>query len=216
VRGNPTRPPFEGRLVIVGGQCRKVGKTALIVDLIRALRGLPWTAVKVTPHTERGCPVHGPSCGCSADQHTFRIRDEQDATGTRDTSRFLEAGARRAIWVETKEGRLADALVTLASELAQADPTVIESNAIVEFWRPDLFLMVLDSQKLDFKQSAREALDHADAFVFRSPVREGELSAVRLSAMPQKQIFVQLLGQPLPLGVQAMARERIRRPLPSP
>jgi len=167
VTWNPSRPPFNGRLVVVGGQCSKVGKTALVVDLIRAFPGLAWTAVKVTPHAGSGCPVNGPGCRCGAEEHAFAIRHERDEAGGADMSRFLAAGARRAMWVETKAGSVEGALSTLASELAQAEAIVIESNAIVEFWHPDLLLMILDPGRPDSKQSAREALDLAHAFVFR-------------------------------------------------
>ena len=38
------------RLVVVGGQARKVGKTSVIAGLIRGLSGLAWTAVKISHH----------------------------------------------------------------------------------------------------------------------------------------------------------------------
>jgi hypothetical protein len=61
--------------------------------------------------------------------------------------------ARRAIWVKTKEGRVGESLSALASELGKADPIVIESTSIVEFWGPDLFLVVLDGPQLGLKRS---------------------------------------------------------------
>jgi hypothetical protein len=48
---------------------------------------------------------------------------------------------------------------------------VIESNSIMRFLRPDLYLSVLDPETADFKDSARYFLDRADAVL----VPEGEL-----------------------------------------
>lgn len=206
---NPSPAPFDGRLIVVGGQCRKVGKTALVVDLIRALGDFEWTAVKITPHAESVCPLNGPNCGCGPDEHTFAIREERDSTGNADTSRFLSAGASRAIWLEAKEGRIADALAPLAAALEQAVQVIIESNAIVELWRPDLFLMVVDLREPDFKPSARAAIRLVDAFVCRSPGFDPDVDYPLLGAIEQKPKWVQLLGQPLPQGVQTIARQRI-------
>jgi hypothetical protein len=219
VTWNPQQPPFGRRLVVIGGQCNKVGKTALAADLIRAFSDLRWTAVKITPYARSGCPLNGSSCACGPDLHTFAIREEQDGPGKADTSRFLSAGAHRALWVETKEGRVADSLDALAATLETSAPVVIESNAIVHFWRPRLFLMVLDPRNRDFKRSALDALAFVDAFVFRSPVSacDGQESVWR--KIRQKQTFVQLLGESLPRDLQKLAEQHIRdarHPIPKP
>jgi hypothetical protein len=194
---------------VVGGQSRRVGKTALVVDLIRALDDLEWTAVKITPHVESGCPVNGPSCSCGSDEHAFAIREGRDTAGSADTSRFLSAGARRAIWLEAKQGRIADALLALATALERDRNVIIESNAIVEFWRPHLFLMVVDPRQPDLKPSARKVLRWVDAFVCRSPWSDAEADDPLVRSIGEKQKFVQLLGQPVPQGVQILARQRI-------
>ncbi len=203
---NPSPPPFQGKLAVVGGQCRKVGKTALVVDLIAALREFEWTAVKITPHSDSGCPVNGPGCGCAPHEHTFAIREETNP-GTGDTGRFLAAGARRALWVQTKTGRFKDVLQPLGAALERDRHVLIESNAIVEFWRPDALLMALDPANPDFKGSARSLLELAHAFVFRSPFAEAESAGPVLAQVLEKPKFVQALGQPLPTGVQDLARQ---------
>jgi len=38
------------KLVVVGGQARKVGKTSVIAGLIRGLNTFVWTAVKISYH----------------------------------------------------------------------------------------------------------------------------------------------------------------------
>ena len=42
---------------------------------------------------------------------------------------------------------------------------ILESNSILKFVRPDLYLTVLDPSTGDFKTSAREFLDRADAVI---------------------------------------------------
>ncbi len=152
-------------LVVVGGHSRNVGKTSLVAGLVAALREREWTAVKITQYGHGLCSVNGESCGCAVDEHTFAITEEQERGGSSDTARFLAAGARRALWVRTKQGRLAEAMPELRRALAGERHVIIESNSVVRFLRPDVYLSVLDPATADFKESAREYLDLASALV---------------------------------------------------
>jgi hypothetical protein len=51
----------------------------------------------------------------------------------------------------------------IRKELERAGNVVIESNSILRFLRPDVYLSVLDPTVADFKDSARLYLDRADA-----------------------------------------------------
>jgi hypothetical protein len=202
------RPPFPGRLMVIGGQCRKVGKSALVVDLIKAFPEYRWTAIKITPYAESGCPVKGANCGCGPGEHTFAIRNEKVRRGTTDTSRFLAAGAEKAIWVQTKSGQLKDALAPLASAIGEAENVIIESNAILKYWQSDLFFLVLDPRNAEFKSSAHKVLRLADAFVFRSPYLRGAYpkgTRVPNSGRPK---FLHLMGESLPAIMQKFVRQR--------
>ena len=201
---SPIPPPFPGFLLVVGGQCRKVGKSALVVDTISAFPERNWTAVKITPYAESGCPINGRDCGCAAEQHAFAIREEHNPSGMTDTSRFIASGAQRALWLETKEGRLPEALSSLTEHLKSAEAVIVESDAIVRYWQPGLFLMVLDPANPDFKRSARENLSAADAFVLRSPLdsRDGApLASETPEIWPPKPRYIQEIGAPLPPGL---------------
>ena len=194
------RHPLSGRLIVVGGQCRKVGKTTLIVDIIKATPGIRWTALKITPHAELVCPVNGSDCKCGPTEHTFSIREEVDRSGRTGTSRYLLAGAQRSLWVQTKDNCIQDVLGPLAKMLDGSQYVIVESDALVRFWQPRLFLMVLDSQKADFKASAREVMPLADAFVFRSPCPDPANPSLVGEGRPS---FLQPMGQPLPSELQA-------------
>jgi len=189
--------PFRGFLLAVGGQCRKVGKSALIADIIKAFPNRHWTAVKITPYAESGCPVNGPSCDCSPQGHPYAIREETSRSGNLDSSRFLASGADRALWIETKEHHLQNALPALAAELANAGHALVESDALMRFWNPSLFVMVLDPSNPDFKDSARKNLELADAFVFRSPFEDSDPRFQSPAAMAKPRFF-QPIGSPLP------------------
>jgi molybdopterin-guanine dinucleotide biosynthesis protein len=152
-------------IVVIGGHSRNVGKTSVVAGLIEALREYDWTAMKITQYGHGVCSRNGKKCHCATNDHNFAIAEEKDRSGASDTSRFLVAGARRVWWARTEQGRLAEAMPTLRRRLAEAENVIIESNSIVRFVRPDLYLTVLDPSNPDFKQSAQEFLDRADAAI---------------------------------------------------
>ncbi len=155
-------------IVVVGGHSRSVGKTSVVAGLIAALPELRWTAVKITQFGHGIC-ANGSDCGCASDVHTHRIEEERDRSGVSDSSRFLVAGAERSLWARTKQGRLAEAMPDLRRALAGARNVIIESNSVMQFLRPDLYLTVLDYANQDFKASARRYLDLASAVILNQP-----------------------------------------------
>jgi hypothetical protein len=175
-------------VIVVGGHSRNVGKTSVVAGLIAALPEIRWTAVKITQFGHGVCSVNGEACDCAPHRHAWDISQESSRSGQSDTSRFLLAGAERALWVRTKQGMLAEAMPALRRELAAAGHTLIESNSVLRFMRPDVYITVLDPATADFKQSAREFLDRADAVVLH--VRdEGEWKEVSLKPVAGKPVF---------------------------
>src|SRR5262252_8218364 len=116
--------------VVVGGHSRSVGKTSVVAGLISALPGFHWTAFKVTQHGHGICSANGEPCHCATDDHSVAISEEHDRSGESDTSRFLVAGAVRAWWVRTQQGRLAEAIPLVREKIAQASNAIIESNSV--------------------------------------------------------------------------------------
>jgi hypothetical protein len=152
-------------LIVIGGHSRSVGKTSVVAGLIAALPEYNWTAMKITQHGHGICSADGEPCHCATDDHSWAISEERDRSGKSDTSRFLVAGAARALWVRTEQGRLAEAMPAVRRKLAQSQNAILESNSVLKFLRPDLYLTVLDPATADFKKSAKEFMDRADAVI---------------------------------------------------
>lgn len=194
-------------MLVVGGHTRNIGKTALVVDLIRALPEAQWTAVKITQYGHGVCSINGEQCGCAPAEHACAVTEEVDRAGASDTSRFLAAGAARAWWVRTKQGQLAAAMPLLRETLQGAGNVIIESNSLLGFVRPRVYLVVLDPREPDFKESARRYLDLADAFVVRAAAPL-DWAGIPASLIPGKPGFAQALGGPLPGGLVDLVRGR--------
>ncbi|MEO6120286.1 MAG: hypothetical protein ABIP12_06300 [Terriglobales bacterium] len=157
-------------VVVIGGHSRNVGKTSVVAGIIAALPEANWTAAKITQFGHGVCSVSAEPCACALNEreHSWSIDEEFDRAGKSDTSRFLVAGARRVLWVRTKQGMLAEAMPRLREELAGAENVILESNSVVRFLRPDVYLSVLNFENPDFKDSAREFLDRADGIILHA------------------------------------------------
>src|SRR6202142_1277894 len=155
-------------IVVIGGHTRSVGKTSVVAGLIAALGELHWTALKITQYGHGVCSANGEACDCATGDHSWAVSEEKDRSGESDTSRFLIAGAEHSWWVRTEQGRLAEAMPRIRQILAGAQNVIIESNSILRFLKPDLYLTVLDPATADFKVSAQTFLDRADAVPMHS------------------------------------------------
>ncbi len=157
-------------LLVIGGHTRNVGKTSVVAGLIAALRDLHWTAMKITQYGHGICSANGEACDCATGDHSWAVSEEKDRSGESDTSRFLVAGADHSWWVRTQQGHLAEAMPRIRTIISYAKTqnaktgnVIIESNSILHFLKPDLYLTVLDPATEDFKASAQQFLDRADA-----------------------------------------------------
>jgi molybdopterin-guanine dinucleotide biosynthesis protein len=173
-------------LVMVGGHTRNLGKTSVVEGIIRALPEFNWTAVKITQFGHGICSVYGEACGCALTEHQFSITEERhNDTGT-DTARFLAAGARRALWVRTKQGDLSTALPAFREKIEGDEFVIVESNSLRRFINPSLYLQVLDTSNPDFKQSARQFFELSDAFV--SVSRPGVAAVLANTVLLEREI----------------------------
>ncbi len=153
------------KLVMVGGHARNVGKTSVVAGIIRGLREFNWTAAKITQFGHGVCSVNGEACGCAVSDHQFSITEERRPDTGADTARFLAAGARRSLWVRTKQGELAAALPAFTAKIEADEFVIVESNSLRRFIKPALYIQVLDVANPDFKASAQQFFDLSDAYI---------------------------------------------------
>jgi hypothetical protein len=170
-------------VVVVGGHTRSIGKTSVVAGLIAAVPERRWVAVKITQFGHGVCSANGEPCGCETADHTIAVSEERERASGTDSSRYLAAGATRSFWVRTRQGELQEAMPRVRKLLSDAvdagNDVVIESNSVLRFLRPDVFVSVLDAGVADFKPSALRYLDRADALV----VSGGELDRAAWSGV---------------------------------
>jgi hypothetical protein len=201
-------------IIVIGGHSRSVGKTSVVAGLISALPEFHWTAFKITQYGHGICSANGEACDCATADHAWAVSEEKDRSGESDSSRFLVAGAEHAWWVRTEQGRLAEAIPRVRQILAGPKDAIIESNSVLRFLKPDLYLTVLDPQTTDFKTSAQTFLDRADAVLLHSADNSRSPAWERVSLKPviNRPIFAIRPPQYVTAEVTNFVRERLSKP----
>lgn len=141
--------------------------------LISSFRQRNWTAVKITPHPHSLDP-----------NQALAMVEETDRSGGTDTSKFLCAGASRALLCETRD--LRQSVPILQREWTAAENVIVESNSLVEFLLPDLYLAVVNRSPEEWKASAKRFFPRAHALVCWDEEPQFELP----TALADKPMFV--------------------------
>lgn len=224
----PPNNAFESprwRVIVVGGHTRSIGKTQLVCDIVSAFPHIHWLAGKITQYGHGVCAQNGDNCDCAPTDHVCAINWETRADSGTDSARFLAAGARRSFWLRTKQGFLAEGLPLFRAALHETVPSpnveppslIVESNSLLQFLKPSLYFAVLDPAKDDFKDSARAALDRADALVLRGTQESFQSADPVWTKLPsrflrEKPSVLQLEGQPLPEPLHVLIQRVLDAP----
>jgi hypothetical protein len=216
--------PLQWRVIVVGGHTRSIGKTQLVCDVIAAFPQANWIAGKITQYGHGVCAQNGENCDCAPSEHVCALDWETHRDTGTDSARFLVAGARRSFWLRTKQGFLAEGMPFLRAALQEslgpaqnAPALIVESNSLLQFLKPSLYFAVVDPAKEDFKDSARAALDRADAIVLRGLAGVFSTAAPAWTKLPaqllrEKPSVSQAEGEPLPEPLHVLVHRVLEGP----
>jgi molybdopterin-guanine dinucleotide biosynthesis protein A len=153
-------------MIMVGSAGRNVGKTELACALIRRtaptrdIIGLKITAVDKADGT---CPRGGEGCGvCTSLTGPYSITEEAEESEGKDTTRLLQAGAKRVFWLRVLKSDLKEGWLALLDMVGNDAISVCESNTSRNIIQPGLFLMVHNPDKKDYKTSAAAVAHRVD------------------------------------------------------
>ncbi len=120
-------------IVVVGGNGRGVGKTALVCGVVAALKEFEWTAIKVTTHAHSSLARIG--------EENAPVEETAAGQGT-DTARYLAAGARRAFLVSALDAELGKRLRELEELVGPEANLIFESNRVLGHLRACVCLAI--------------------------------------------------------------------------
>jgi hypothetical protein len=108
-------------------------------------------------------------------------------------------------------------LETHADATGDLPPLIMESNSLLQFLKPSLYFAVVDPAKEDFKDSARAALDRADALVLRGtsgafPAEGPSWTRLPARLLKEKPSVTQREGEPLPEPLHVLVQRMLEGP----
>jgi len=139
-------------VITISGHSRKVGKTSIAEGLIAALPEYGWTALKVSSHLHSGSHFKD-----------YAVIEETERDGGNDTSRFLKAGALRALWIQAE--RIETAIPSIQAIIRETPNVIIEGNSVLDYITADFSIMAINRDVAEFKESARGIILRANALV---------------------------------------------------
>ncbi|MFC1743279.1 molybdenum cofactor guanylyltransferase [Candidatus Riflebacteria bacterium] len=155
--------------LIIGSAGRNSGKTELACRLINKFKvHKDITAVKITTveKADGTCPRGGSGCGvCSSLDKEFLITRETSGEPGKDTSRLLEAGAKKVFWLRVLKSSLKKGLAALLDTVGKNSLCICESNSSRLHIEPGIFLVVKEKKIEKIKASCSRVLHFADRII---------------------------------------------------
>jgi len=128
-------------LLIIGGSSRNIGKTTLALNLVHKYSGSEnITGLKVTsirPGEESFHGTHG-----DWPVINYRILEELNSDGRKDTSKLLNAGAERVFYIESTDAFLLPAFNEFLDLNSIRGPIICESGSLRQIVIPGLFVLL--------------------------------------------------------------------------
>lgn len=157
--------------LVIGAYTRNAGKTAFSRKIISSFPG-KLIALKITVISKesRGCAHGGEGCGvCSSLDSDFIITEEKDSEGIKDTSQLLAEGAQKVFWLRVRDDAVKEGLKALLERFDSSMPVLCESNSIVKYIDPGLYIQLKAKDRRGIKKSASALKDQADFILETTP-----------------------------------------------
>jgi len=148
-------------MIMVGSNAKNSGKTWLCTYLIEKFsKEFNVIGIKAKSLAGNDKPHFNEDI---IEQNGFDIFEEKDFLSKSDTSKMLQAGAKRSFFVQTKVEFIAEAVEKLTSFFEEDSVIVCESNNLINHADPSLFLLCTSDNPTNVKSSYEELLKRADA-----------------------------------------------------
>ena len=147
-------PKALPNLLLISGTGQNTGKTTLACRLITEFsKQFPVTAIKISPHFHEPPP----QLPVIAAYEGFVIYEEiQYGTG-KDSSRFLDAGAKRVCFITAHRKKQGVAMETLLEKIPATTPLICEAGGLHHYFKPALHIVTLSKNKPPQKEIPQSA-----------------------------------------------------------
>ncbi|TVQ93354.1 MAG: hypothetical protein EA393_02305 [Bacteroidetes bacterium] len=141
-------------LLLISGTGQNSGKTTLACKLIAECSiQFPITAIKISPHFHEPTP-RLPEI---AAYEGFVIYEEILHDTGKDSSRFLDAGAKRVYYITAQRDSQYNAMETLLEKIPAGTPIICEAGGLHHHFKPGLHIVTISKNKPPQKEIPQSA-----------------------------------------------------------
>jgi hypothetical protein len=138
-------------LLLVGGSNRNVGKTTLILNLIKKYKAqFSIIGLKVSSIQPGEDQFHGTHLNLESN---FEVYEETNKDGQKDTSKMLIAGAKKVYYIRSTDELIPQAFNSLQSKIPPNAMIICESISLRKHLTPGLFILIQDLRTDTLKKS---------------------------------------------------------------
>jgi len=159
----------KSNMIIIGSTGRNTGKTEFACRIIeKHSRQNEIIGIKVIPvdKNERECHRGIDGCGvCNSLTGDYKIIEELATDSSKDTSRMMKAGAKKAYLLLVDRNSLEKGINEILDLLPDNAMIVVESNSIRKAIEPGVFIVIKEFADHTVKQSCAEVIELADKII---------------------------------------------------
>lgn len=153
-------------LLIIGGATRNTGKTTFIENIIKKFgKNYKIVSIKIKTIYSGDNFFHGNDLYPLSEKERFRITEVFSAREQSDSERMLNSGAARAFKIKTKNKYVFEAFKECISTIDKDNLIICESNSLMYFVKPSLYLFIKNKNSDKFKPSAEKLYHLADKII---------------------------------------------------
>jgi hypothetical protein len=141
-------------LLLIAGTGNKSGKTTLACRVIEQFRNEGVTGIKITPHFHEITP----GLVLLSETNGFSVYEETNLETGKDTSRMLNAGAKKVFFAKVTDNDLFSAFKTIIRYIPENSPIVCESPALRYYVEPGIFA-IMSSENSHNKKNINQLLE---------------------------------------------------------
>lgn len=145
-------------VLLISGEGRNVGKTTLGCKLIRELSGKGRvTAVKISPHFHKLTD----SLDIIQESSSLIITQEKDPQSSKDSSRYLNAGASDVYYIQCQENAVEMLVKWMQNNLTDEIPVICEAGGLQNYINPGYSIYIKNGfGENSFSASERVEIRH--------------------------------------------------------
>ncbi|MBN2893804.1 MAG: hypothetical protein JXL97_18180 [Bacteroidales bacterium] len=173
------------KMIMIGSNARNSGKTWLCTYLIHKF-SLNYNVIGIkakTLYSEKDMPHFNNEI---IEKQGFDIFEEHEVSDKNDTSKMRLAGAKKALFLQTKIEKIQEAVAKLTEYFDDNSLIICESNNLIGEISPSLFLLCTSNNPINVKSNYQELEKKAD-LILKSDGEKFDFDIDRISFNEENQ-----------------------------